>query len=149
MLAELVKSVQVNLSVLTWLLGPGISLLIGIVKRQTLAKHWQVVIAIVVNLLVAFGRQLLAAKGLLDMQLIQDFMGQFLTGAAAYEFLLKPLSTNASFDLTNLFPNFGIGPSVDSDRFGVDDIGDIPLDDGSPAPIAPESDVQPPTSGLI
>src|SRR5690606_24197549 len=136
---------QINLSVLTWILGPGIALLVGFLKRQTLAKHWQVVLMLGVNLIVAFGRQVLANKGLIDHQLVQDFMGQVLTSTTMYQFVLKPLSEELNVDLTNLVPNFGVGPSPT--RYGVDDVGDVLMDDGTAPPVAPPSDAQAPTDG--
>lgn len=83
-----IHSIQMNLSVLTFLLGTGIPLVVGWLKRQTLAKHWQVVLMLVVNLVVAFLRQVLNNKGLIDAQLARDFFGQVVTSGIGYNLSL-------------------------------------------------------------
>lgn len=136
----IVHSFQMNLSYLTFILGTLIPILVGWLKRQTLSKPLQVGLMILVNLVVALGRQVLANKGLIDVQLVRDFFGQLMTTGIGYEVIIKPLG------LDDIGKGI-VGPKSTNPRYGIDDVGDFPLDDGTEAPIAPPSDARPPTDG--
>ncbi len=87
----IVHSLQMNLSYLTFIIGTVVPLVVAWLKRQTLSKPLQVGLMILVNVIVALLRQVLANKGVLDAQLVRDFFGQIMTTGIGYQLIIKPL----------------------------------------------------------
>ena len=87
----IVHSLQMNLSYLTFIIGTVIPLIVGWLKRHTLPKYAQVGLMILVNVVVALLRQIVANKGWVDAQLVRDFFGQLMTTGIGYQLIIKPL----------------------------------------------------------